>query len=443
MTEFLKKFEQRPIRSHSRFSDLPEVGQNEEAADAIFKHERNRIRTIDSKYEPSSGYHMRKRLLLIVAPTLLLSAVIGSILLLWVHSRQVEIPDLIGKQLASAQSFCSKNDIAMDLTEAYSIDQERGLIIYQSANAGSKIEKGSLLALTVSLGPDPDELLFLPDFNTFSLTDAEKWIADNHANNLRIVVEYNDVASRDAFIRIEYRETNMTSHGYRRKDYATLFYSKGQEVFEKDIIVPDFLGKPLSEVESWAKKNEITLHIEEQDSGTVEKGSVIAQGVVAGSLVSRREDVSILVSLGAALTIPDFSRYTPTSAAFAAEQISVVVQSRYHDNLPYGKLISQSMPAGSRVLVSDSPQVFVVYSLGLPYLKDCRGLTEGDLPSLFFDTYLDRGADISYVVVYVESLEPKGTIVGMSDFGIFMPLTFCVTVEISTGSLSDDVAEAL
>ncbi len=78
----------------------------------------------------------------------------------------------------------------------------------------------------------------------------------------------------------------------------------------------------------------------------------------------------------------------------------------------------------------------VVYSLGQPYLKDIRlQATEGDLPKLFFDEYKSKGAYIYYDIYYVDSAEPKGTVVEMSRYGEFIPLETWITIGISRGNL--------
>ncbi|MEI5994584.1 hypothetical protein A5880_002170 [Enterococcus sp. 4G2_DIV0659] len=85
----------------------------------------------------------------------------------------------------------------------------------------------------------------------------------------------------------------------------------------------------------------------------------------------------------------------------------------------------------------DELKVKVYYSAGQPYLKDLRGNTlEGDLQKQFYDEFQSKGATIQYNVRYVDSAEPKGTVVGMSAYNIFVPLEYTVDLDISLGNLA-------
>ncbi len=89
--------------------------------------------------------------------------------------------------------------------------------------------------------------------------------------------------------------------------------------------------------------------------------------------------------------------------------------------MAYGSL-SQSEEAGKEYSESDIlPTVKVVYSLGRPYLKDIRFKQRRRLTKLFFDEYKSKGANVYYEIYYVDSAEPKGTVVEMSRYGEFIP----------------------
>ncbi|MDR0350842.1 MAG: PASTA domain-containing protein [Coriobacteriales bacterium] len=381
--------------------------------------------------------HYRRKLLLravIIVFSVLALAVLA--VLIWHLSRLVEVPDLVGKPLSTAQTFCRDNGLELDATEEYSKEAERGIVLSQDVSAGENTTKGSTLVLVVSGGPDPDELLALPDFSTMKRSAAEQWIRDMRADNLRLVQEFSETVAADGFLRLEFRSNEVNAENYRRRDYATLYYSKGPEVFEKNITVLDFTDKPRGEAESWAQTNGLELTVEEADSDTVAVGNIISQSVAAGEKLAKRDAFSITVSLGKPRIVPDFSAYTMLTAPGAAGQIPVIVETRFHASVAYGRLISQSVSSGTRLAPDDDRQIIVVYSEGRPYLKDYRGSSEGDLPATFFNDYTAKGANVSYELRYVDSSEPKGTVVGMSDFSCFIPMNFHVVVDISLGNLT-------
>jgi serine/threonine-protein kinase len=392
------------------------------------------IQAVEHHVEVDPNYR-RKQLLRAIIVVVSVVVIAALAFLIWHFARLVEVPELAGRPIATAQTFSRDYDIELEVTQEYDRETDQGVILAQGVPAGNTISRGSTLALTVSRGPDPDERLALPNFSTLKRNAAERWIQDNRADNLRMVQEYSDTVADGDFLRLEFRGTDVTAENYRRRDYATLYYSRGAEVFEKNITVPDFAGKMRSDVESWAQTNSLKLTVEEADSDTVDVGGVISQSVQAGEKVAKQDEFSVTVSLGKPIIVPNFANYTAATAASGAGQVSVVVETRYHSSVAYGYFISQSVPAGTRLMPGDARTVTVVYSEGRPYLKDYRGSSEGDLPAAFFNDYTVKGANVTYELRYVDSSEPKGSVVGMSDYSRFIPLWFHVVIDVSLGNL--------
>ena len=321
------------------------------------------------------------------------------------------------------------------MTPAYD-EAPANQVIAQEEAARSRVRKRSTLHLTVSQGPDPEEKLALPDFMEMTRDEAAEWIEKNQASNLTIVDEYHDEIEEKAPIRVEFTNKEVSQENYHRRDVGRVFYSKGEETFEKDIEVPDFRDKTRAEVETWGKAHELELEIKEQASDTVEEGKVIEQSVAPKEKIAKRDAFQVTISLGKGVTVPDFSTILPDDAQAAVEGVTVRMRMQFTQSLPYGQLISQSETAGTVLTSKDDQGIEVVYSAGQPYIKDYRRseLLEGDLQKLFFDEFRSKGANISYQVRYVNSAEPYGTIVGMSKFNQFLPLEDTITFDISLGN---------
>jgi serine/threonine-protein kinase len=404
------------------------------ALDALVPATASGIEPIEHHVETDPGYRRKqvRRAVIVVAAIIVLVALAAFI---WYLTRLVEVPELVGKPLSAAQTFCRDNDLELEVVEEYRMDVEQGVVTAQELVAGENTMRGSTFSLTVSKGPDPDERLVLPDFSTMKRVVAEQWIQDHRADNLRLVQEFSDSVPVSDFLRLEFRGTDVGADNYRRRDYATLYYSKGAEVFEKNITVPDFAGKTRGEVETWAQTNSLELTVEETDSEVADAGTVISQSVAAGEKVAKRDAFAVTVSLGKPIVVPNFANHTVVTAPGAAEQLLVTVQTRFDSSVAYGQLISQSVPSGTKLLPSDDHQVTVVYSEGRPFLKDYRGMSEGDLPAAFFNDYTTKGASVTYELRYVDSSESKGMVVNMSDYSRFIPMSFHVVVDVSRGNL--------
>lgn len=349
----------------------------------------------------------------------------------------VKLPDFTGKELAEARAWATENKLKLKVDSRYSKDIEVNKVISQKSKKGSKIKKGTELTVELSLGADPEEKLTLPDFMTMKKSEVEKWIKDNKADNLSLIDEYSDTLEKGKPARFEIVNKEVTKESYKRKDKANMYYSKGKETFEKNISVPDFTKKMKTEVESWAKTNEIKVTYEEASSAEIPADSIISQSIAKDQKVAKKDSLTVTVSLGKGFMVPNFADYTQEEAGTAVEGLTVQAKSVFTNNVPYGQLISQSVEAGTQLTNKDDLKVKVYYSAGQPYIKDLRGNTlEGDLQKQFYDEFQSKGANIQYTVRYVDSAEPKGTVVGMSAYNLYVPLDYTVTLDISLGNLA-------
>jgi serine/threonine-protein kinase len=376
------------------------------------------------------------RILLILLAVAVVAALAA---FLYIRSLYVKLPDFTGEAQAEAETWAGDNGVPLSIESEYSLTVARGMIISTDPAAeedgGGKIKKKDGLTVTVSKGADPSERVKLPDFTTLNLSAAEKWKEEAHADNLKIVQEYSDTVTTGAYIRMEFSGTGVTADNYTRGDYMSVFYSRGPKPTEKDITVTDFVKKSQAEAESWAKEKGIALSVTETTSDSVAAGMIISQSIPAGTKVAKGDSMEIVVSVGAAIIVPNYANYNAETAASASGKIQAHIITRYHESVPYGGLISQSIGAGTALRPDKEYDLTVVYSEGRPYLKDYRGTLEGDLPAAFYRDYTSKGASVTYSVTYVASSETKGTVVGMSDYNVFIPMTYHVVIQVSDGSL--------
>ncbi|PZL70621.1 PASTA domain-containing protein [Enterococcus plantarum] len=351
----------------------------------------------------------------------------------------VKVPNFEGKELSEVREWTTENGVKLQVEQKYDFDKEANVIIQQTVK-NKKIKKGKTLVVDASLGADPEEAISLPDFKSMKTADAKKWISKQKADNLAIIEEYSDKVAAGDYLKFEITNKDVKAEDYKRKDKAKVYFSKGKEVFEKDIPMPDFAGKPKEEATEWAKKNEITLTVEEADSDKVETGKIISQSVGKDTKVAKKEAMSITVSTGKALIVPDFSQFTVEEAESKASGLQVQVKQLFNDEVPYGQFISQSVEIGKKYTEKDEkPVIQVVYSSGRPYIKDLRDNTlEGDLQKIFYDDYQSKGANITYQVYYVDSTVTKGTVVNMSQYNEFIPINSVVQIGVSKGNLKPE-----
>lgn len=394
----------------------------------------SRFQQEESEFDPTYRKKQQQKRLLIIGG-------IVAVLLIgfFTHYQMthVAVPNFVGKEVADARSWASENDIQMDITQKTNFDKPVNQVISQGQKADQKIKKGTTLKLTVSLGADPEEVLKLPDFSKMSYQDSEAWIKEHKAENLSLLQQFDDTLEKDRFIKREFTNTELTDDTYRRKDRGMVYYSKGKEVFQENIEVPDFVGKNIADVTSWAKQQNLQVQADKAFSDTVAKDLIISQEKPKDSKVAQKSVFKVQVSNGKGLKVPDFAQYTFTEASALENKIPTVIKTVYSESVPYGSFISQSVGSDQHFGEQDElPLVQVVYSEGKPYLKDLRGSTnEGELPKFFYETFTSKGADITYIVYNVNSSEPKGTVVEMSRFGEFLPMQAQIKIGISLGNI--------
>lgn len=382
----------------------------------------------EMEIDPHYKKNQRKKWAMIASSALLTLVLAAWLIYQFTH---VSLPNFVGQPLTDARKWATENQVTIDLKQEYSDTVEVNTVISQDKKAGSKLAKGGTLTVTSSLGADPEEIISLPDFSSMTFSQAQKWIEEHKAENLKLVQEYSDTIEKGQFIKLDIAN-NIPAEEYKRSNKASLYYSRGKEILEANIEVPNFKDKPKADVESWAKTNSITVTYQDKASSTVATGLVLDQSIEAGQKIAKKSTMTVAISAGKGVTVPNFNHINASQAG-SVSGLTVIVRFVYSE-LPYGHLISQSQEAGTELTEKDDRNVEVVYSAGIPYLRDLRGKNEGDLQQYFYDQFRSKGADIYYTTYYVNSDQAKGTVVQQSVYETELPLSYTVELGISNGA---------
>jgi len=307
-------------------------------------------------------------------------------------------------------------------------------VISQDIAPGTTIQKGTIMAVSVSKGANPDEKLTLPDFATMTTTQVREWIKTNKTTNVNVIQEYNDTVAANQFIKKEFSDASIDASNFTRKDYMVIHMSRGREPVPTNISVPDFSGNTKTQVSTWLASKPVTIKYVEEGSDTVVTGQVISQDTPSGTQIAGGATITLKISIGKGETIPDFSKTNAAAAPAYAPGLTVTVRSQYSDSVPYGKMISQSIAAGE-ILFGETKKLDVVYSEGKPFIDQLTGRMEKDLPAYFF-AFVTKGANITYSVSYVDSANEKGTVVWVSKYNEFVAVSTNVSIRISRGNLT-------
>jgi serine/threonine-protein kinase len=88
----------------------------------------------------------------------------------------VEVPDVTGESVSKARSELRGAGLTSRVNETYHDTVAEGNVIRQSPGAGTRVEEGAEIALTVSLGPKPIENVTVPKVTDMTAAAAQQTI---------------------------------------------------------------------------------------------------------------------------------------------------------------------------------------------------------------------------------------------------------------------------
>ena len=87
---------------------------------------------------------------------------------------KTKVPDVVGKTRDEAEAAVEKASLSFDTTSSYSDSVPDGKVISQNVAVGTELDKGSLVTVDISMGPQPVERVEVPNVATYNLEDARR-----------------------------------------------------------------------------------------------------------------------------------------------------------------------------------------------------------------------------------------------------------------------------
>lgn len=141
------------------------------------------------EFDPTYKKRRQKKLLFISIAVFL--AIIG-IMVAYYRLNYVQVPNFQRKEIANAREWSAEEGIILNIKNTYSFEMATNKITKQSVNSGEKIKKGKTLILTVSMGPNPDEQVILPEFAAMNANQAKDWVKKEKAENVSVIEQYDE-----------------------------------------------------------------------------------------------------------------------------------------------------------------------------------------------------------------------------------------------------------
>jgi beta-lactam-binding protein with PASTA domain len=380
---------------------------------------------------PKSSKKFKRYISISLGVVILLAIIIGTVLL---FNRGVEAIDLVGWTENDAQLWAREKGINLQVEKEYSDEVEAGKIISQSVTKGTRIKKGEFMQVLVSLGHDLSVTLPLPDLMSMTKEEIEAWAAENFMAKVRITAEHSLDVPVGGVIRYEINDDTVVDEVSRNTPIYVIV-SKGPEDEEGlTVTIPNFKEMALADSYLFADENGILLIVEEEYDDYVPQGSIISQSIKAEEKVAKGTEITLLVSKGKMITIPDFSGYSKERATAVAGGlgIPITIRERY-SSAPADTFISQSIKGGSEYNEGDILEL--VYSIdNKVVLSSFVGQTR-DAMEAWAKELNDQGASISIKVTNTKSNSPKGTILYQDKSNTVVGIKTTINITVSQGKV--------
>ncbi len=201
----------------------------------------------------------------------------------------VAVPDLFGKTQDEALQELAAAGLKFSVTSVVMEDVEEGRVAAQNVPAGTEVEMGSTVEITVSAG-----------VGTIGVPDVVSggWTEENAARKLeesgfKVAREWqfnNDVPENNVIAQMP-----AAGSAGRKGDVVTIYISQGRQAVQ----VPTVRG--MTEEEARNALGSVGLNVGNVTrpySDSVEEGRVISQGTAEGSFVEPGSSVDLVISRG-------------------------------------------------------------------------------------------------------------------------------------------------
>jgi eukaryotic-like serine/threonine-protein kinase len=292
------------------------------------------------------GFFTPARLIAMALLLLLLGGVIAYAL---TRPEQVLVPTVIGQSETDARAALEAAGFQV-VVDRVTRDSPKGEVFEQDPPAGSKVDEGSTVTLSVSLGLGT---VVVPPVAGKPEKQAQERLEDA---GFRVRVDQRPSNTVRAGLAIGTEPPSGTEA--ERGSRVTLVVSSGPRL----VPVPSIVGLQQDLAESTLRGQGLIPDIEPRDSDEPE-GQVIAQDPAAGTTVKKHTSVTVVVSTGAG------SAFVPNVVGESKDQaradlkdagLSVrIVKRTTSDPNEDGQVLEQSPTAGTRLRRGEFVTIFV------------------------------------------------------------------------------------
>ncbi|GGK54778.1 Stk1 family PASTA domain-containing Ser/Thr kinase [Nocardia camponoti] len=272
---------------------------------------------------------------------------------------QIAVPDVSGKAAQIAQDTLTKAGFHVAVQQKPDGKVAVGNVIATQPLGGSRIDEGATVTVQVSTGPSQVQV---PRLTGLSQAEAEQKL-----NSIGLRLDPN-VARKSSSIAETDKVTGQEPAAGARIDAdqaVVLTLGGGPE----QVRVPTVVGQDISVAQPNLVDSAGFKVVVQEVKSSLPKGQVISTSPAGGTTAEKGSTITVQVSAGDRITLPDLSGLTPSQAQEQLRALGWTGQLTQTtvitlDGSTSGKVVGQSPSPGSSVLLSGNVVLQVGASLG-------------------------------------------------------------------------------
>lgn len=245
------------------------------------------------------------------------------------------VPNFYKQSILEVNEWKEANNIIVKEIYEYSDAVKKDYVISQDVVAPTLTKDIKEITVTISLGPDLEKEVIVPNFIGLKYEEVLKYIEDNHLSNVKI--EYQK-SEKDPDVVI----SQSKSGTLKRNSEITITFSKSDDELG-DIAIIDLTNKTKLYAVSWLEKYGYKAEIKEEYSDKIDDGYVISQ--TTNEENPEDNTITLIISKGKRIIAPDIvSMSTDEINKWAIENsIKISYKEEYNDEVKLGNVISSTV----------------------------------------------------------------------------------------------------
>ena len=280
------------------------------------------------------------------------------------EDQDIYVQDFINKSIVEVIDWAEKYDIELIELHEFSDTIPKNYVILQEYGITTLINDIDSFTVTISDGPNYDKEITVPNLTGFTYDEVMTYIKENFLSNVEIKFIKSE-QERDKVIE------QIGSGTMKRSDKITFIFSRGLE--DEQVPVEDLTGLSLFEATSYLKRYNIPYEIEYKSDDKVLKDYVISQDIIEKIVTDK---VTLTVSLGKEIIVPDLSKMTTTEIAKWAvtNNIKINYVEEYNKEYALGEIIKISKNEGD--IIQEEDTITITLSKGSMTMPKVTNLAE-------------------------------------------------------------------